>query len=236
MNKSISVIVPFFNEEVYLQKSVNRLLDINLFNEIILVDDGSVDSSAEIARKLEKDFSEIKLIVIESQTGKGNAVKTGLKFVNSTHIIIHDADLEYFPSDIPNMFDIAKKNPGCLVLGSRTIKGKKRVNRYKITYFANKLLTNIFSLINFYKVTDIASCYWLLETEILKKIDIKEKRFCIEVEVLSKFLKTNSKIIEVPIAYEGRLYSEGKKIKFLDGISILSKIIYYSRLNIFNFR
>ena len=68
------------------------------------------------------------------------------------------------------------------------------------------------------------------------EIDIKEKRFCIEVEVLSKFLKTNSKIIEVPIAYEGRLYSEGKKIKFLDGISILSKIIYYSRLNIFNFR
>ena len=67
------------------------------------------------------------MIVIESQTGKGNAVKTGLKFVNSTHIIIHDADLEYFPSDIPNMFDIAKKNPGCLVLGSRTIKGKKEL-------------------------------------------------------------------------------------------------------------
>lgn len=236
MLKDISVIVPFFNEEKYLYKSVQRLLDIKLFNQIILVDDGSVDNSPKIAKKLQQEFTTIELIVLKSQTGKGNAIKAGLKFVNSTYIIIHDADLEYFPSDIPLMFDLAKNNPSCLVLGSRTIKGKKRYNRYKLTYFANKILTNFFSLINFYKVTDIASCYWLLETEILKKLDIKEKGFCIEVEVLSKFLKTKSNIIETPIRYEGRLYSEGKKIKLRDGIAIFYKIIYYSKLNIFNFR
>ena len=98
------------------------------------------------------------------------------------------------------------------------------------------MLTYFFSLINFYKVSDIASCYWLIETEVLKNLDIKKKGFAIEVEVLSKFLRGGNKIFEVPINYDGRLYSEGKKIKLKDGISIFTKIIKYSRLlSIFKF-
>jgi len=152
-------------------------------------------------------------------------------------MIIHDADLEYFPSDVPEMFEVAKMNPSCLVIGSRTIGKKNRNNRYKITYLGNKILTSFFSLINFYKVTDIASCYWLIETEVLKNLDIKENGFAIEVEVLSKFLLGGNEILEVPINYEGRLYSEGKKIKLKDGIYIFIKIIKYSKLlSIFKFR
>ena len=98
-------------------------------------------------------------------------------------------------------------------------------------------MTYFFSLINFYKVSDIASCYWLIETEVLKNLDIKEKGFAIEVEVLSKFLLEGKKIYEVPINYDGRLYSEGKKIKLKDGIFIFIKIIKYSKLlSIFKFR
>ena len=104
------------------------------------------------------------------------------------------------------------KPTSSLILGSRTIGEKVRNNRYKITYFGNKILTYFFSIINYYKVSDIASCYWLIETDILKKLEIKEKGFAIEVEVLSKFLKTDRKIIEVPISYDGRLFSEGKKL------------------------
>ncbi len=233
MNYQISVIVPFLNEEEYLNKSVNRLLETQLFEKIILVDDGSTDKSNRIANDLAYKYELIEVIKLEKSEGKGNAIKIGLDYVNSSHVIVHDADLEYNPLDIIEMFEVAKSNPKSLILGSRTKKGKERKNKYKITYYANKIFTAFFSAINFYKVTDIATCYWLIETEFLKMITIKEKGFGIEVEVLSKFLKFNSEIIEVPISYDGRLYSEGKKIKFADGFNILVKIIYYSKLNIF---
>ena len=236
MTKEISVIVPFYNEEQFIEQSISRLIDINLFKNIILVNDKSSDTSGQIAEKICKQFDFIELINLDNQKGKGNAIRVGLDYVKTSHLIIHDADLEYFPSDIPEMFDAAKKNPSCLVIGSRTIGKKNRNNRYKITYYGNKILTYFFSLINFYKVSDIASCYWLIETEVLKNLHIKEKGFAIEVEVLSKFLRGGNKIFEVPINYDGRLYSEGKKIKLKDGISIFTKIIKYSRLlSIFKF-
>ena len=236
-SNEISVIVPFYNEEKFLKKSVLRLVDINLFKEIILVNDKSNDKSHEIAIRLCEQFENVQLINLDKQKGKGNAIRVGLEKVKTTHLIIHDADLEYFPSDIPEMFEEAKKNPSSLVLGSRTIGIKKRSNKYKITYFGNKILTLFFSFINFYSLSDIASCYWLIETKVLKNLNIQEKGFAIEVEVLSKFLQRENKIIEVPINYDGRLYSEGKKIKFKDGINIFIKIIKYSKLlSFFKFR
>ena len=111
-------------------------------------------------------------------------------------MIVHDADLEYFPSDIIDMFEVAKDNPSKLVLGSRTIGEKIRNNKYKITYYGNKYLTYFFSLINFYKLSDIASCYWLIETDVLKSLNINENGFSIEVEVLSKFLLENKKLLK----------------------------------------
>jgi len=237
LNKEISVIVPFYNEEKFIEQSISRLIDTNLFKKIILVNDKSSDTSGQIAEKISEQFEFIELINLDNQKGKGNAIRVGLERVTTSHLIVHDADLEYFPSDIPEMFEVAKTNPACLVIGSRTIGKKNRNNRYKITYYGNKILTYFFSLINFYMVSDIASCYWLIETEVLKNLDIKEKGFAIEVEVLSKFLLAGNKIFEVPINYEGRLYSEGKKIKLKDGIFIFIKIIKYSKLlSIFKFR
>jgi hypothetical protein len=128
------------------------------------------------------------------------------------------------------MFEVAKTSPSSLILGSRTIGLKIRKNRYKKTYFGNKVLTYFFSIVNFYKVSDIASCYWIVETDLIKKFDLKEKGFGIEVEVLSKFLNLNKEIIEIPISYSGRSYEEGKKIVFTDGLNIAYKILKYSKL------
>ena len=237
LNKQITAIVPFLNEEKYLKESVNRLINTNLFQQIVLVNDNSTDSSREIAESICSKFDYIKLINLDVQKGKGNAIKVALEEVNTSHLIVHDADLEYFPSDIIDMFEVAKDNPSKLVLGSRTIGEKIRNNKYKITYYGNKYLTYFFSLINFYKLSDIASCYWLIETDVLKSLNINENGFGIEVEVLSKFLQKNKRIVEVPINYDGRLYSDGKKINVYDGILIFYKIIKYSKLlNSFKFR
>ena len=143
-NKEISVIVPFYNEEKFIEQSISRLIDTNLFKNIILVNDKSSDTSGQIAEKISEQFDFIELINLDNQKGKGNAIKVGLDYVKTSHLIIHDADLEYFPSDIPEMFDAAKKNPSCLVIGSRTIGKKNRNNKYKITYYGNKILTYFF--------------------------------------------------------------------------------------------
>lgn len=186
---------------------------------------------------MSKKFHFIKLINLDKQSGKGHAIKVGLEYIETTHLIVHDADLEYNPLDIPEMFDIAKLNPSTLVLGSRTIGHKNRNNKYQFIRFGNKIFSYFFSTINFFKISDISTCYWLVETEILKKLDLKENGFAIEVEVFSKFLRTKNNVIEVPISYEGRLFKEGKKLKLKDGVLIFLKIIKYSKLlNIFKLR
>ena len=236
MNKSISlgIIVPFFNEEKFLEESVSRLLKLEIAEQIVLVDDCSTDKSYLKAEKLSNNNNKILLTKTDSNKGKGAAVKKGLNLITTSHVIIHDADLEYFPDDIPEMFEKVSSDKDSLILGSRTIGSKKRKSLYFYTYFGNKILTILFSILNKYKISDIASCYWLVKVDSLKKINIGEKGFAIEVEVLSKFIKNKIDIIEVPIRYEGRSYEDGKKIKLSDGIKIFFKILKYSKLNIFN--
>tara|TARA_B100001029_G_C14928677_1_gene376306 strand:+ start:85 stop:807 length:723 start_codon:yes stop_codon:yes gene_type:complete len=228
-NKSISAIVPFYNEEKYIKDSVNRLIKTEIFNQIILVNDSSQDGSRNIASELSEKHQSIILVDSSENKGKGNAINLAIPYLQTTHVVVHDADLEYFPEDIVEMFQAAIENPSALILGSRCIGNKERKNLYKITYYGNKILTKIFSILNNYSVTDIASCYWLIEVEKLKKLNIKEKGFSIEVEVLSKYLKLGHNIIEVPIKYEGRSYEDGKKINYLDGIKIFIKILLYSK-------
>ena len=224
---NLAVIVPFYNEENYLQKSINRLLKSDIFDQIILVDDCSTDDSANIANKNVSGNSKMTYIKSSSNTGKGNALNLAKNILETSHVIIHDADLEYFPEDIVEMFENAKKNPDALILGSRFIGSKKRTNIYSRTLIANKVMSYFFSLVNSYKVSDVATCYKLMPVFFFKEVSIKEKGFSIEIEILSKFLKYNQSIIEVPIKYEGRSYNEGKKIKTSDGFKYLLSTIKY---------
>tara|TARA_B100000927_G_C16439062_1_gene458943 strand:- start:556 stop:1275 length:720 start_codon:yes stop_codon:yes gene_type:complete len=226
----LTVLVPFYNEESYLNESVERLIkEVDCF-EIILINDCSTDTSKKIAERLVKNNKNINLINLNKNQGKGNAIKVALEQVNSNYVIVHDADLEYNPSDIFNMFQLVEQNSDSLILGSRTIGNIERIKHYKFTYLGNKYITILFSLLNNYQISDIATCYWLIKTSYLKDMNLKEKGFGIEVEVLSKFLRLNKEIIEVPINYEGRKYDEGKKIRLLDGINILFKVFKYSKL------
>ena len=228
--KNLGVIVPFYNEELFLEASVNRLIEQKIFKQIILVDDCSTDSSLDIAKNLSKNFDYINTVSTDKNSGKGAAVNKGLEFINTTHVIIHDADLEYFPEDIPEMFDQASLNPNSLILGSRTIGDKKRTSLYKRTYYAQKAFSRLFTILNRKFISDIASCYWLIETDILRDLNLVEKGFSIEIEVLSKVVKRDINIIEIPIRYNARSYEEGKKIMLSDGFQILVNIVLFSKL------
>lgn len=228
---SLSVIVPIYNEEKFLLESINRLLKNNFFEEILLIDDFSTDNSGKIAKKIADENKNVRYFLLPKNVGKGGVLEFSQNLINSSHVIIHDADLEYFPKDIEEMFDKTKKFPEFLILGSRFIGTKERSNLYIRTLLANKIMSIFFSLIFFYKVTDIATCYKLFPSKYFKNIKIKENGFAIEVELLAKFLKKNKSVIEIPIKYNGRSYSEGKKIKTIDGFKYIYTTIKYRLFN-----
>ncbi len=232
-NFSISVIVPFFNEEITIEESVNSLVRLDVFKEIILVDNCSTDNSRKI---VDLKFGTLENVIIISafeKQGKGYCLQKGLTQVTSTHVVVHDADLEYNPQDLREMISLAIDHPDDLILGSRIIGKKNRINKYFYTKFFNKVFSLYFSILNIYRVSDISTCYQINSLSKLKQMNIEEIGFGIEVEILSKNIKMGYKILEVPIEYSGRTYREGKKIKILDAISIFYKILKYSKLNFF---
>ena len=228
---NLSVIIPFFNEKEFLLDSVNRVLKTGIAHQIFLSDDFSNDGSDIIAKKLSEEYEFITYIRSDKNKGKGSALNNVKKYIETSHVVIHDADLEYFPSDIVEMFEISKKNPECLVLGTRFTGEKERKNVYFRTGLANRVMSLFFSAVNFYKITDVATCYKLMPTQFFQSISLKEEGFSIEIEILSKFLKTNNTIKEVPIKYEGRSYTEGKKIKTSDGFMFLFNTLRYRFFN-----
>ena len=228
---NLSVIVPFYNEENFLEQSVNRLLENNIYEEILLIDNNSTDNSYNIAKKLSENSKNIYLYKTNKEKGKGAALSHAKELITTSHVVIHDADLEYFPEDICEMFEVSKKFSNSMILGSRFIGKKERKNIYIRTSVANKVMSVFFSIVNFYYISDVATCYKLMPTDFFKKTILKENGFSIEVELLSKFLKYNRSVKEIPIKYEGRSYSEGKKIKTSDGFKYLLNTIKYRFIN-----
>ena len=224
---SLTVIVPFYNEERFLETSINRLIKTKIADEIFLVDDCSNDGSPKIAKNFASQNKKINYLRLDRNQGKGAALSSVNHLVNTSHVAIHDGDLEYDPLDLKEMFNHTFKNPDSLILGSRFIGNKNRKNRYSRTFYANKLLSLFFSIVFLKKISDIATCYKILPNKIFKDLSLKEKGFSIEIELLSKYLKFNSSIIEHPISYEGRTYEDGKKIKTSDGFLYLFNTIKY---------
>lgn len=227
MNK-LTAIVPFYNEEATIQISIENLLKVSQISQVILVDDCSTDSSLKIAKKFLKGNNEILILQTTENAGKGAAVREALNSVNSEYVIVHDADLEYNPQDILSMLKLVEKNKNIdVVLGSRFIGDKTRRNIYLRTFFANKFLSFLFSVLNRRKVTDVATCYKLIKSEIYQKIELTKNGFEYEIEILSKALEYSSDFAEVPIDYNARTYQEGKKIKFSDGFKYILCIFKY---------
>jgi len=224
---TLSVIVPFYNEENTLEESINRLIRVDMFEKLYLVNDCSTDNSLKIAKKLASENNSIILSSTYKNLGKGGALETLTGKIDSTHVVIHDADLEYFPEDLIDLYNKAQKYPDALILGSRFIGTKKRKNLYLRTYFANKFLSLVFSLIYFKKISDVATCYKLMPTAFFNSVNFIEKGFAIEIELIAKYLKFNKTVIEVPIKYDARSYEEGKKIKPIDGLNYIISSLRY---------
>jgi len=224
MEKSplISIIIPVYNEQKTVKEAIQKVYDLSVDKEIIVVDDGSTDSSGKIIEELQKQLS-FRLIKNPVNKGKGASVISGARIATGKFCIVEDADLELNPQDILRMLHIIQSQKIQLVNGNRRFSNQKKLNL--ITQFA-KILTRFMLLILFRKhIDDLLSSYKLCRLEDFRKLDIKSKRFNFETEFIIKALKLNWKIVEVPIDYYPRKAKEGKKISLMDGVKIIFSII-----------
>lgn len=227
----LSIIIPCFNECKTIEKVVIAVMNSGIKNqEIIVIDDFSTDGTREI---LQNNLSSSinKVIFHNKNSGKGAAIRSGLKIATGDFIIIQDADLEYSPKEYKRLLVPMLENDADVVYGSR-FRGS---DPHRVVYFwhmiANRLLTflsNIFTNIN---LTDMETCYKLFRKEILNGIEIKENRFGFEPEITAKIAKRNAKVYEVGISYHGRTYAEGKKIGWKDGFRAIIAIFKYNLMS-----
>jgi len=224
---TLTVIIPVYNEEDTLKESYSRLIEIDdIVTRIIIVDDYSSDSSPQIINDIKNQNTKVTVLKNPKNLGKGAALMKAQEFITTDFVVIHDADLEYFPNDLRNMYELITTKNVDLVIGSRFLKDNKNIIYYR-TYYANKFLSKVFSLIYREHVTDVATCYKMMNSTYFKNIQLFEKGFSIEVEMLAKYFKKSNKFLESSINYSARTYEEGKKIKTSDGFRYILSILKY---------
>lgn len=226
---TLSVVVPAYNEEKTITKVLTALLKaIPDVHEVIVVDDGSKDRTAELVEAFVQQHSNIHLIRQPKNGGKTEALKTGFAASTGDIVIVQDADLEYDPEEIPSVLEPICIGKADVVYGSRFLVRKASRVLYFRHYIANRGLTfisNIFTDCNF---SDVETCYKAFRGEIIRNMVITSRGFGFEIEVTAKIAKLKCRIYEVPISYYGRTYQEGKKIGFKDGVHALYYIFKYN--------
>ena len=227
-----SVVVPCYNEEETLRESIKGLLaiqDDRLTLEVLIVDDCSKDASLAIAGELAKEHSCIRVLKHEVNQGKGGALQTGFAAATGDYVGVHDADLEYDPMDLRHLLVPLVDGRADAVLGSRYLNatGTRRV-LYFYHSMINKGLTLVSNLFTDLDLTDMETCYKLFRRELIQSLNLEEKRFGIEPEMVSKLAHSKARIYERGISYDGRTYEEGKKIGWRDGVRALYCLFHYN--------
>lgn len=233
MFEKLSIIIPAYNEASTIHKILDKIATVNLPNnltkEIIIVDDCSTDeTSKSIERYIENSNLNIILNKHNVNKGKGDALHTAISIATGDIIVVQDADLEYDPNEYSILLKPILDGYADVVYGSRFMGGKP----HRILFFwhsiGNKFLTFLSNMMTNLNLTDMETCYKMFRSDVLKSIELKEKRFGFEPEVTAKISKIpNIRIYEVGISYYGRTFEEGKKINWKDGFRAIYCILKY---------
>jgi glycosyltransferase involved in cell wall biosynthesis len=227
----LSIIIPCYNELATISKILDEILKVQQFDpEIIVIDDFSLDGTREILKDLAPNKID-HLILNEKNYGKGYCIRQGIKKASNAIILIQDADLEYDPKDYVKLIKPIIDNKADVVYGSRFVSSDEKRVLYFWHSLGNVFLTFISNMFTNLNLSDMECCYKVFKSEVIKSIDLKENRFGFEPEITAKIAKKKIKIFEVGVSYNGRTYSEGKKISWKDGFSALRCIFIYSIKN-----
>jgi glycosyltransferase involved in cell wall biosynthesis len=221
--------VPAFNEQATIERIVRKIMALPIADfEIVLVDDGSIDETLPIARRMAMEFAPLRVFALEANRGKTAAIARAIQESVGEVLIVQDADLEYDPREIPDVLGPIMEGVADVVYGSRFL--VKRASRvlYYYHYLANKSLTCLSNILTNRNMSDIETCYKAFRREVIAPLQLTSKGFGMEIEITAMVCKTHARTYEVPISYYGRTYAEGKKIGMTDGIAAIWYILYYN--------
>jgi glycosyltransferase involved in cell wall biosynthesis len=225
--RKLSVIVPVYNERNTVVEVVRRMRAVELPDgierEIIVIDDGSRDGTRDVLRQL--GDSTVRILVHEDNRGKGAAVRTGLALATGDYVLIQDADLEYDPDDWPRLISPVMRGRARVVYGSR-FTGERR-NMLLLHWIGNRTLSLVTNILFNSTLSDMETCYKLVDRKLLVDLGLRSDHFDIEPEITAKILKRGIRIYEVPISYMGREFDEGKKITWRDGFAALWTLVKF---------
>jgi glycosyltransferase involved in cell wall biosynthesis len=226
LSQCLSVVVPCYNEEATIEELITRVLASPYVAEVIVVDDGSRDSSLSIVRSMSD--SRLRSIQQPENRGKGAALRRGFAEATAEFVVVQDADLEYDPKEYGTLLGPLLTGQADVVFGSRFMSS----GPHRVLYFwhsvGNQLLTvasNAFTNLN---LTDMETCYKVFRREVIQSLELREDRFGFEPEITAKVAKGGWSIYEVGISYSGRTYAQGKKIGWRDGVHAARCIVRYS--------
>ncbi len=223
--RTMSVIVPVYNERTTVAEIVRRVraVDLPLVIDVVVVDDGSSDGTDKVLAAIED--STVRVISHEANRGKGAAIRTGLAHAHGDLVVVQDADLEYDPDDWSHLLDPILRRKSFVVYGSRFTGERK--NMMPLHWIGNRFLSLVTNLLYSSTLSDMETCYKLFDRRVLEGITVVSNRFEFEPEITAKVLRRGFRIYEVPISYAGREPDEGKKITWRDGFGALKALVRF---------
>jgi glycosyltransferase involved in cell wall biosynthesis len=211
----VSIIIPVYNEERTVGEVLRRVLALPVDKEAIVVDDGSTDATSEAIAAC--SGAGLIALRLERNLGKGAAIRVGLERASGEYVLIHDADLELLPEEVPLVLAPIAAGRGPVVYGSRFLGGRGRASR--LHYLGNRLITGWANLLYGASLTDVSTAYKLFPRNLVESLDLQCTRFEFCPEITAKLLRTGLTIEEVPVSYFPRANGSGKKLRYLtDGL------------------
>ncbi len=220
----VSFIVPAYNEAGTIGEVLDRVTALDLSKQIVVVDDGSTDGTAELVESWAEGREDV-VLVRQQNRGKGAAVRAAIPHVDGEIVVIQDADMEYDPADVPELIEPIERGAADVVFGSRLSGGRPQRAYLFWHLLGNRFLSLLTNVLFNTTLSDMETGYKAFRTEVLRSLDLRQDDFAIEPEITAKVCRQKLRVYELPISYYGRTYAEGKKITWRDGVKAVRVLL-----------